>query len=99
MENTVQNPPPNQKPPKTWLAESILVTLFCFWPLGIPAIVYAAKVESRFLAGRIEEAEQASREAGKWTKLSFWIAIALWVIFGLLMLLGVVGAIWENEAF
>ena len=36
----------NQKPPKTWLVESILVTLFCCLPFGIAGIVNASKVES-----------------------------------------------------
>lgn len=41
-------------PPKTWLIESILVTLFCCLPLGIVGVVNATRVESRFYAGDIE---------------------------------------------
>jgi len=36
----------NQKPPKSWLVESILVTLFCCLPFGIAGIVNASRVES-----------------------------------------------------
>ena len=32
-------------PPKNWLIESILVTLFCCLPLGIAGIINASKVE------------------------------------------------------
>jgi len=71
----------NQKPPKTWLVESILVTLFCCLPFGIAGIVNAAKVESRFYAGDIEGANRASADAKKWTTISFWIGIAVGVIY------------------
>lgn len=74
-------------PPKTWLVESILVTVLCCLPLGIPAIVYASKVESLFYAGHAEEAEQASRTAGKWTKIAFWVGIAFYVLIAVYMLI------------
>ena len=87
MEN--QNFNQNQ-PPKTWLLESILVTLFCCLPFGIVGIVNAAKVESRFYAGDIEGAKRASQEAGKWTKVSFWIGIAVGVIYVIVVAIGAV---------
>lgn len=71
-------------PPKTWLVESILVTLFCCLPFGIAGIVYATRVETLFYAGQIEAAERASREAGKWTKVSFWVGLGcalLYILF------------------
>lgn len=67
--------PTDQKPPKTWLVESILVTLFCCLPFGIAGIVNATKVESKFYAGDFEGAKQASRDARKWMLWSFWIGI------------------------
>jgi hypothetical protein len=77
----------NHFPPKTWLVESILVTLFCCLPLGIVGIVSAAKVESRFYSGDIEGAKRASEEAKKWTSISFWIGIAVLVIYFLILLI------------
>lgn len=67
--------------PKSWLAESILVTVFCCLPLGIAGIVNAAKVESRYSYGDYEGAMRSSREAGKWTKIGFWLAVAGFVIY------------------
>lgn len=58
---------PITKQPKTWLAESILVTLFCCLPFGIVGIVKASNVSSAFKAGRYAEAEAASKSAKKWT--------------------------------
>ncbi len=71
-------------PPKSWLAESILVTIFCCLPFGIVGIVYASKINSLFAAGQYEAAEQASANAGKWTKIGFFIGIAYWVIIALI---------------
>ena len=80
----------NQKPPKTWLVESILVTLFCCLPLGIVGIVNAAKVESRFYAGDIEGANRSSADAKKWTTISFWIGITVGVIYLIVVIAGAV---------
>jgi hypothetical protein len=78
--------------PKTWLVESILVTLFCCLPFGIAGIVNAANVSSRYGAGDYDGAMRASQQAGNWTKISFWIGIAglviyiiFWVIYGAAM--------------
>lgn len=62
-------------PPKTWLAESILVTIFCCLPFGIVGIIHAAKVESAFNTGDHTGAARASSEAKKWTMIGFWIGV------------------------
>ncbi|MCW0482999.1 CD225/dispanin family protein [Gaoshiqia sediminis] len=92
----MENQTVNQKPPKTWLVESILVTILCCLPFGIVGIVNAAKVESRFYAGDIAGAERASSEAGKWTKIGFFIGIAVILIYIILMVLGVAAGIMAN---
>jgi hypothetical protein len=76
----------NPKPPKTWLVESILVTLFCCLPFGIAGIVNAAKVESRFYAGDIEGANKASQDAKKWSLVSLIVG----AVFGIIYLIVVV---------
>lgn len=62
--------------PRNWLVESILVTLLCCLPFGIVGIINAANVNSRFDAGDFEGAERASKEAGRWTKIAFWVGLA-----------------------
>ncbi len=76
--------------PKTWLVESILVTIFCCLPFGVVGIVKASNVEAIWRRGDIVGAEAASQSAGFWTKLGFWIGLAInilgplvWVIFAL----------------
>jgi hypothetical protein len=76
-------------PPKSWMVESILVTLFCCLPFGIAGIVNASKVESKFYAGDIAGAKRASDEAGKWTKVSFFIGIGVVVLYAIAMAVGV----------
>lgn len=72
--------------PKNWLLESILVTvlpfLFCgsfLSLLGIIAIVYATQVESYYNNGNYVAANESSKSAGRWTKITLWIFIA-WVV-------------------
>lgn len=73
--------PVRSTPPKTWLAESILVTLFCCLPFGIVGIVHAAKVESAFNSGDYDGADRASAEAKKWTMIGFWIGVVLIALY------------------
>lgn len=68
--------------PKSWLIESILVTIFCCLPFGIVGVIYAARVDSKFAQGDYVGADQASKEAGRWTQIGFFLGIATW-IFGL----------------
>lgn len=86
-------------PPKTWLAESILVTIFCCLPFGIVGIVHAAKVDSAFRVGDYDGADRASSEAKKWTMIGFWLGLAgigLYLLFMLGMLLF---AVKNNDGF
>lgn len=78
--------------PKSWLVESILVTLFCCLPLGIAGIVYAAKVNSLWTQGQQEAAIEASRKAGKWTKIGFGIGLAVIILYVLFFVLLGAGA-------
>lgn len=69
--------------PKTWLVESILVTLFCCLPFGIVGIVNAAKVNSLYASGNIEAAQQASATAAKWTKIGFIVGIVFIIVYAI----------------
>lgn len=93
----------NQKvqgqPPKTWLVESILVTLFCCLPFGIIGIINASKVESRFFAGAVDEAMKASQDAAKWTKIGFFVGLGVIVLYLILWLVVGVGAIAAGGGF
>ena len=84
--------------PKNWLVESILVTLFCCLPFGIVGIINAANVNSKFDAGDLAGADKASTEAGKWTKIGFFVGIGVAVIYLAMMLLGIGAGIFGAAA-
>jgi hypothetical protein len=90
-----QPPPfsPGSPPmPKTYLTESILVTLFCCLPLGIPAIVKSSQISASYAAGNYALAQQRSTEAAYWVKL----AVILWgvgvVLYILICILAAIGS-------
>lgn len=85
--------------PKNWLAESILVTLFCCLPFGIAGIVNAAQVSSKFAAGDYDGALRASQEAGKWTKIGFWVGIGVAALYILLFVVLGVGGFMAASSF
>jgi|GEM_PF-340014 len=63
------NEPAAPKPPEsggTYLALSILTTLFCCLPFGIPAIVFAAQIDGKLKSGDIEGATKSARMAKIW---------------------------------
>lgn len=67
--------------PKTWLVESILVTVLCCLPFGVVGIVKASQVESLYRAGNYAGAEKASKDAGKWTKIGAAVGLAVGLIY------------------
>jgi hypothetical protein len=57
-----------------------IISIFFFWPLAIPAIMNASKVNERLAAGDIAGAQQAAAESKKWSKLAFIIGGILYVL-------------------
>lgn len=83
---SVEEPSPRPAMPKTWLAESILVTAFCCLPFGIVGLVYASKVESAYWAKDYGQAEYYSGKAKMWTLLGVGVLVCLMVIYVIFML-------------
>lgn len=67
-------PPSGARPPKSHLAWAI-VSIFLFWPLGIPAVVFAAQVNGRFAAGDVAGAEDSSSKARLFALIATIIAV------------------------
>lgn len=76
--------------PKNWLVESILVTIFCCLPFGIAGIVFASRVNSAYDVGDYEGALRASQDAGKWTKVAFFVGIG-WIILNIIFFFAGIG--------
>lgn len=73
----------SQNPVPSYLAQSILCTMCCCLPLGIPAIVFSSQVNPRLQAGDIEGARKASRRAKLW----LWWALGTGLLANLLLVI------------
>ena len=53
-----------------YMVWAVLVTLFCFLPTGIAAIVFASQVSTKLAAGDYAGAMESSRKAKMWCIVS-----------------------------
>ena len=75
--------PPNHL---TW---AILSLIFFFWPLGIPAIVYANRVNEKWLAGDVTGAQSSSQSA---KDFATWATVVGSIIYFLIVMGAVAGS-------
>lgn len=87
--NNNGNRQPNYPEVPNYLVWSILATIFCCLPLGIPAIVYSAQVETRLRMGDYDGAVDASEKAKTFCWISFGLGLGIGIIYML-----VVGVSW-----
>ena len=83
---------PPAGPPPSYLAWAIITTLLCCLPAGIVSIVYAAQVNSKYVAGNYQGALESSRKARFWAILSAVSGVAIVAVF-------VVGAVLTSSSF
>ena len=62
-------------PTPSYMAQAILVTLCCCMPLGIPAIVFASRVDGLVRMGNYSEAKACSDKAKMWCWIGFGLGI------------------------
>ena len=80
-------------PPPTYLWQAIVVTFFCCLPFGIPAIVYAAKVDGLHARGDAAGARAASDSAKTWCWTAFWVGLGIGILwFGFSIFAGLASA-------
>ena len=72
---------PTPPPVKTYLLESILVTLFCCQPFGIVGIVFAAMTMSARDRGDWPAMANHSRQARRWTTIGFWCGLTIVLLY------------------
>ena len=73
-----------------YLWQAIVCTICCCVPLGIPAIVYAAQVNTKVQQGDMDAARVASNNAKMWCWIAFaagivttFISVAITILSGL----------------
>ena len=72
---------------RSHLVAAVLVTLFCFAPTGVAAVVFAGIVRTRLALGDVEGARKASAMARRLV----WASVAMTVTFLLVVVVGANG--------
>lgn len=85
---------PAERCPDNYLAWSIITTLMCCWPFGIPAIVNATQVDKLWAQGDKIGALEKSKNAKKWCWVSFGCAIGFWILYMILIFGGVMAELF-----
>ncbi len=87
-------PPVPSTPVKNYLTQAIIVTICCCVPLGIPAIVFAARVNAQAQAGDMAAAMDSSAKARMWAWIAFGagiLSLVIWIPFA------IIGALAEGD--
>ena len=79
-----------------YLAQAILVTIFCCLPLGIVAIVFAAQVNGKLASGDYAGAVSTSNTAKLLCWISFGIGLAVIVLWIGVLCVGLATAGWAR---
>jgi hypothetical protein len=95
-EQQLQN---QQTPPPNYLVFAILTTIFCCQILGIVSIVFAAQVNSRWNAGDVQGALDASKNAKLWAWIAFGSGLIIAIGFTILAVFGVLAGIFGTANF
>src|SRR6267154_3650590 len=66
-----------------------IISIFCCWPLAIPAIIFASQVNSKLAAGDSAGAEDASKKAKMFSFIAIGLGVLLILIYVIMMILGV----------
>ncbi|XP_070539141.1 proline-rich transmembrane protein 1-like [Ptychodera flava] len=66
---------PMNNPPNDHLVLAILACIFCFWPLGLVAIIKALDVHHAVLAGDLERATDSANKANEFAVASIVLGI------------------------
>jgi hypothetical protein len=80
--------------PTSYLWPSVLVTVVCFAPTGVVAIVKSAGIDHAYLSGDYERAKELSASAKMWLWITFICGFAAW-LFAIGYFLMVSGELWS----
>ena len=73
---------PTGAPVRDWLIPSILTIIFCAWPLGIPALIFAVKANGSKKRGDMAAAADQASKARLFVILSVVLGIVVWIYLG-----------------
>lgn len=67
-----------------------IISIFCCWPLAIPAIIFASQVNQKLAAGDVAGAQDASKKAKTFSYIALGLG-ALWLVFVIIYVVFVIG--------
>jgi len=70
-----------------------IISIFCCWPLAIPAIIFATQVNGKIAAGDVAGAEDASKKAKMFSFIAIGLGILCYLIVGLFYGVAIIAAI------
>ncbi len=80
----VPPPPPTAANVPNYLVPAI-ISIFCCWPLGIAAIIFAAQVNGKVASGDIAGAVDASKKAKLFSFISIGLGLALILLYVIIL--------------
>ena len=66
-----------------------IISVFCCWPLAIPAIIFAVQVNNKVTAGDIAGAQDASKKAKMFSFIAIGLGLVGILIYIIMLVLGV----------
>jgi hypothetical protein len=81
---------------QNYLVFAILATVFCCLPAGIPAIVYAAQVNSKLQVGDLAGAQLASKNAKLWCLISLGLGLGIMGLYAMLITMGMLTSLHQH---
>jgi hypothetical protein len=66
-----------------------IISIFCCWPLAIPAIIFATQVNGKVAAGDIAGAQDASKKAKMFSFIAIGLGLLAIVCYVIMLILGV----------
>ena len=66
-----------------------IISVFCCWPLAIPAIIFAVQVNNKVTAGDIAGAQDASKKAKMFSFIAIGLGVLCIIIYVIMLVLGV----------
>ena len=66
-----------------------IISIFCCWPLAIPAIIFATQVNGKVAAGDIAGAQDSSKKAKMFSFIAIGLGLLLILCYVIMLILGV----------
>ncbi len=70
-----------------------IISIFCCWPLAIPAIIFATQVNGKVAAGDVAGAQDSSKKAKMFSFIAIRIGLAGYILLGIFYGVAIIAAL------